>query len=80
MDLPASVAPFILRGVTLAGIDSVMCPKADRLQAWQRLGIDLDLAKLGAISREISLSEAIAVATQLFNAEVKGRVVVDVDR
>ncbi len=80
MDLPASVAPFILRGVTLAGVDSVMCPKADRLQAWQRLGSDLDLAKLGAISREISLSEAIAVATQLFNGEVKGRVVVDVNR
>jgi len=69
-----------LRGVTLAGIDSVMCPKADRLQAWQRLGIDLDLAKLGAISREISLSKAMAVATQLSYAEVKGRVVGDVDR
>lgn len=80
MDLPASVAPFILRGVTLAGIDSVMCPKADRLQAWQRLGSDLDMAKLGTISREISLAEAIPVATQLFNGQVKGRVVVDVNR
>ena len=80
MDLPASVAPFILRGVTLVGVDSVMCPKADRLQAWQRLGSDLNLDKLGAIRREIGLSETIGVATQLFNGEVRGRVVVDVNR
>ncbi|MFZ8404100.1 oxidoreductase, partial [Staphylococcus aureus] len=59
MDFPATVAPFILRGVTLAGIDSVMCPRPDRLQAWQRLATDLDLAKLGLITRTISLAEAI---------------------
>ena len=80
MDFPASVAPFILRGVTLVGVDSVMCPQADRLEAWQRLGRDLDLAKLGVISREIGLSEVVPVATQLLNGEVKGRVVVDVNR
>jgi acrylyl-CoA reductase (NADPH) len=80
MDFPASVAPFILRGVALVGVDSVMCPQADRLAAWQRLGMDLDLAKLGAISREIGLSEVVPVATQLLNGAVKGRVVVDVNR
>ena len=53
MDLPATVAPFILRGVTLVGIDSVMCPRADRLQAWQRLATDLDLARLGDIGRTV---------------------------
>ncbi len=78
MDFPASVAPFILRGVTLAGIDSVMRPKADRLEAWRRLGTDLDLAKLGLIAREITLAEAIPVAQQLLDGQVRGRVVVRV--
>ena len=78
MDLPATVAPFILRGVTLVGIDSVMCPRPDRLQAWQRLGTDLDLAKLGLITRTISLAEAIPVAQQLLDGQVRGRVVVQV--
>ena len=80
MDFPASVAPFILRGLTLVGVDSVMCPQADRLEAWQRLGRDLDLAKLGLMSREIGLNEAIQVAEKLLKGEVKGRVVVDVNR
>ena len=80
MDFPSSVAPFILRGVTLAGIDSVMCPTPDRLEAWRRLGSDLDIAKLGVISREIGLSEVMPYATKLLNGEVKGRVVVDVNR
>ncbi len=80
MDFPASVAPFILRGVTLVGIDSVMCPTPDRIEAWRRLGCDLDIEKLGAISREIGLSEAVPFATKLLNGEVKGRVVVDVNR
>lgn len=80
MDFPSSVAPFILRGVTLVGIDSVMCPTPDRLEAWRRLGSDLDIEKLGVISREIGLSEAIPFATKLMNGEVKGRVVVDVNR
>ena len=78
MDFPATVAPFILRGVTLAGIDSVMCPRPDRLQAWQRLATDLDVAKLGLITRTISLAEAIPVAQQLLDGQVRGRVVVQV--
>lgn len=80
MDLPATVAPFILRGVTLAGVDSVMCPRADRLLAWQRLASDLDLAKLGQISREVGLAEAIPLADSLLRGEVRGRIVVDVNR
>lgn len=80
MDFPASVAPFILRSVTLAGIDSVMCPRADRLQAWQRLASDLDLEKLGLIGSEVGLAEAIPLASRLLNGEVRGRVVVDVNQ
>lgn len=80
MDFPASVAPFILRGVTLAGIDSVMRPKADRIEAWDRLARDLDLALLDAITREISLEEALPVARELLDGQVRGRVVVDVNR
>ena len=80
MDFPATVAPFILRGVTLAGIDSVMCPRADRLLAWQRLETDLDIAKLGNISQEVGLDEAIPLASKLLSGEVRGRIVVDVNR
>lgn len=80
MDFPATVAPFILRGVTLVGIDSVMCPREDRLEAWRRLGQDLDLEKLGAISAEVQLAEAIPLAAKLLNGEIRGRVVVDVNR
>ncbi len=80
MDFPATVAPFILRGVTLAGIDSVMCPRADRLLAWQRLETDLDIEKLGNIGQEVGLDEAIPLASRLLNGEVRGRIVVDVNR
>lgn len=80
MDFPATVAPFILRGVTLAGIDSVMCPRAERIEAWRRLGIDLDVSKLGMISHEIPLAEAIPTAAQLIEGQVRGRVIVDVNR
>lgn len=80
MDFPATVAPFILRGVTLAGIDSVMCPRPDRLEAWRRLGIDLDVSKLEMISTEISLADAIPTAAKLINGEIRGRVIVDVNR
>ncbi|MEO8411935.1 MAG: MDR family oxidoreductase [Propionivibrio sp.] len=79
MDFPATVAPFILRGVTLAGIDSVMCPRPDRLEAWRRLASDLDIAKLGVIAHEIGLDEAIATAARLLDGKVRGRVVVDVN-
>ncbi len=78
MDLPATVAPFILRGVTLAGVDSVMCPRADRLLAWQRLAADLDFDKLSLITHSIALSEAVSVAQQLLDGHVRGRVVVSV--
>ncbi len=80
MDFPATVAPFILRGVTLAGVDSVMCPRNERLVAWQRLAKDLDVAKLGTIGREVSLAEAIPLAESILKGEVRGRVVVDVNR
>lgn len=77
MDFPGSVAPFILRGVTLAGIDSVNRPRADRLEAWSRLANDLDTSLLPLISREIGLSEVIDIAPQLIAGQVRGRVVVD---
>ncbi|WP_342652790.1 MDR family oxidoreductase [Pseudomonas sp. F3-2] len=80
MDFPASVAPFILRGVTLAGIDSVTRPRQDRLDAWARLGRDLDLSVLPLISQEIGLSEVVQTAQQLMQGQVRGRVVVDVQR
>jgi acrylyl-CoA reductase (NADPH) len=79
MDLPASVAPFILRGVTLVGVDSVMAPRALRLQAWQRLSVDLDLTKLGQIAVEIGLNDVLAMATKLLDGQVRGRVIVDVN-
>ncbi|MCB1932616.1 MAG: oxidoreductase [Candidatus Accumulibacter sp.] len=78
MDFPATVAPFILRGVTLYGIDSVMAPLSVRQEAWERLGRDLEIAKLDAISHEIALSEAIAVGSELLEGKVRGRVVVKV--
>ena len=80
MDFPASVAPFILRGVTLAGINSVTQPKARRLQAWERLTEDLDFSLLSLISHEIGLSEVIDAAPQLLAGQLRGRVVVDVNR
>lgn len=80
MDFPATVAPFILRGVTLAGIDSVMRPREDRIAAWERLARDLDLSLLDDITREIGLDEAIPMAGELLAGKVRGRVVVDVNR
>lgn len=81
MDFPASVAPFILRGVRLIGIDSVMAPLALRERAWQRLARDLSPAAIAAIgATEVGLSEAIAQAQALMDGHVRGRVVVDVNR
>lgn len=80
MDFPATVAPFILRGVTLAGIDSVMCPRADRMLAWQRLATDLDVKKLELISSEVGLADAIPLAQRLLDGEVRGRIVIDVNQ
>lgn len=76
MDLPSSVAPFILRGVTLAGIDSVMAPRALRQQAWDRLAQDLDPAKLESMVTEITLAEAPEFAQRLMEGKVRGRAVV----
>ncbi|QIB33517.1 MDR family oxidoreductase [Ancylobacter pratisalsi] len=78
MDLPTTVAPFILRGVTLAGIDSVMCPKAERAQAWQRLARDLDRTKLERMVTELPLTEVLAVAPALLEGKVRGRLVVPI--
>lgn len=80
MDFPASVAPFILRGITLAGINSVTQPKANRILAWNRLATDLDFGLLPLISHEIALSEAIEAASRLLAGQLRGRVVVDVNR
>ena len=80
MDFPATVAPFILRGVTLVGVESVMCPRPQRIEAWERLASDLDISKLEAISQVIGLSEAIATAPSLLEGKVRGRIMVDVQR
>ncbi|MBN9050327.1 MAG: oxidoreductase [Rhizobiales bacterium] len=78
MDLPTSVAPFILRGVCLLGIDSVMAPIALRRDAWKRLETDLDRAKLAAMTTEIPLSEVPDAARRLLAGEAKGRIVVKI--
>jgi acrylyl-CoA reductase (NADPH) len=78
MDLPTTVMPFILRGVTLAGIDSVMAPLAKRQRAWDRLARDLDLALLERMIEDVPLEGAIAKAGQLMAGEVRGRVVVKI--
>ena len=78
-DLPATVMPFILRGVTLAGIDSVYRPKADRIAAWNRLAEDLDLTHLDAIMTEITLSQALETAQEQMQGLTRGRFVVNVN-
>ena len=77
-DLPASVLPFILRNVTLAGIDSVNAPQPARLQAWSRLASDLDLQKLGRTTKVIGLAQVPEVASQVLAGKVQGRTIVDV--
>jgi acrylyl-CoA reductase (NADPH) len=79
LDFPASVAPFILRGVRLIGIDSVMAPAARRIAAWQRLASDLDPTKLDAITSEITLTDALARAPEILAGKVRGRLVVNVN-
>jgi acrylyl-CoA reductase (NADPH) len=78
MDLPTSVAPFILRGVTLAGIDSVMAPKPKRLAAWARLARDLDLATLHAMTQTRPVRDVVALAPEIIAGRIKGRIVLDV--
>jgi len=78
MDLPTSVAPFILRGVSLIGIDSVMCPLGVRQEAWRRLETDLDRAKIAAMTAEIGLGEVADAGSRIVAGEVRGRIVVKV--
>jgi acrylyl-CoA reductase (NADPH) len=78
MDLPSSVAPFILRGVSLLGIESVMCPIKTRKVAWARLASDLDRAKLAEITHEIGLDEVIAAGAKILAGQVRGRIVVKI--
>jgi acrylyl-CoA reductase (NADPH) len=78
MDLPGSVAPFILRGVSLLGIDSVMAPKSLRLEAWRRLASDLDHGKLAALSRTIGFDDVIGAARDIVEGKIRGRVVVEI--
>jgi acrylyl-CoA reductase (NADPH) len=77
-DLPASVVPFLLRGVNLLGIDSVMCPKNERIAAWSRLARDLPLARLDALTEEVTLAALPALAPRILKGEVRGRIVVAV--
>ena len=80
MDFPASVAPFILRGITLYGIDSVMAPMAVRSAAWARLATDMDLAKLDSLTQEVPLAGAVEAGARILAGQVRGRLVVDVNR
>jgi acrylyl-CoA reductase (NADPH) len=75
MDLPGSVAPFILRGITLAGIDSVMAPKAKRLEAWSRLARDLEPVKLDAMTVNRPITDAMSLAPEILAGKVRGRLV-----
>ncbi|MBX9588561.1 MAG: oxidoreductase [Hyphomonadaceae bacterium] len=78
MDLATSVAPFILRGVTLAGVDSVMAPKAVRVEAWNRLARDLDKAKLHAMTVTRPIEDVVALAPEILAGKVRGRVVLEI--
>lgn len=80
MDFPSTVAPFILRGVTLAGVNSVMVAPVIRNEAWTKLAASLDLAKLAAMTTEVPLAAAIEVAPHILAGKVRGRIVVDVNR
>jgi acrylyl-CoA reductase (NADPH) len=80
MDFPGTVAPFILRGITLVGIDSVMRPRPDRVEAWRRLSRDLEIHKLELLAVEISLAQALERAAMFLEGQVRGRIVVDVNR
>jgi acrylyl-CoA reductase (NADPH) len=79
-NLPANVIPFLLRGINLLGIDSVMCPKWPRIDAWQRLARDLPLEKLDAMTEEVPLSGVAALAPKILSGAVRGRTVIDVRR
>jgi acrylyl-CoA reductase (NADPH) len=76
-DLPATVMPFLLRGINLLGIDSVMCPRAERIPAWERLARDLPLDRLEQITHIVPLGEVTALAPRILKGEVRGRIVID---
>jgi acrylyl-CoA reductase (NADPH) len=78
MDLPTSVAPFILRGVSLIGIDSVMCPLPLRIEAWRRLATELDKSKIAAMTAEIGLGDVIEAGKHIVEGKVRGRIVVKI--
>ena len=78
MNLPSSVAPFILRGVCLYGIDSVMCPLPKRQEAWKRLETELDRQKLAEMTHEIALNEVPEQAAAILAGQVRGRIVVKI--
>ena len=77
-DLPASVIPFLLRGVNLLGIDSVMCPREERIEAWRRLARDLPLDKLEALTQSVPLADVPGLAPRILKGEVRGRIVIEV--
>ena len=79
-DLPGTVMPLILRGITVLGIDSVMCPKGPRMAAWDRLDRDLDRDLIGVIGAEVGLSEAMQAGADIVAGKIRGRVIVDVNR
>ena len=79
-DLPGTVMPLILRGITVLGIDSVMCPKGPRMAAWDRLDRDLDRSLIGVIGAEVGLSEAMQAGADIVAGKIRGRVIVDVNR
>ena len=76
-DLPATVIPFLLRGVNLLGIDSVMCPRAERVEAWSRLARDLPLDRLDQLTQIVPLADVPALAPRILKGEIRGRVVID---
>lgn len=80
MDFPATVLPFVLRNLTLYGVDSVRAPKCLRLRAWQRLASDLEIGKLDSMISEIGLTQVIDMAPRILDGQVRGRIVVDVNR
>lgn len=80
MDFPGTVAPLILRGIALYGIDSARTPRSLRVEAWARLAVDLDRAKLASMTREIGLGDALGAAPDVLAGKVRGRLVVDVHR
>lgn len=80
IDFTATVAPFILRGISLVGVDSVMCPRSTRLEAWRRLASELDIDKLDLITNEYTLQEAMYLASDLLDGKIRGRIIIDVNR